>query len=244
MEAFYRKKRRGHRRGFVLKYLGMRRTIAVIIFSSIIFLAASSSALAVDFGGIAAQPANPTADARTVSWFVYTLADGEAKNDALIVQNNSGEQKTFDLYPADSTPSTGNGFALKQRAEKMDEVGSWVKLASAAVTLAPHEQKTISFTVAIPLKLAPGLYAGGIMVAEHSAPRKTSGIDLALRVGVRMYVTVIPTHFGDSNGLPLRGSPFVFYWGVASILALLVIAAAVYMILIFKRKKKLSSRLG
>lgn len=227
----------------MLKYFDMRRTLGILILSSIIFLAASSRALAVDFGGVAAQPANPTSDARTASWFVYTLTPGATKNDALVVENDTDATKTFDLYPADSTPTTGNGFALKQRAEKMEQIGAWVKLASAAVTLAPHEQKNIPFTVNIPKTLGPGLFAGGVMVAERGSA-KTAGIDLSLRVGVRMYITVVPTHMGDNNGLPLRGSPFVFYWGAASILGLLIIVSVAYMILIFKRKKKRGSRLG
>lgn len=83
---------------------------------------------ALDYGGLGVRPANPDASVpNSASWFIYSLKTGEVKNDAVVVQNNTATPETLDVYAADSTPSSDGGFALKQEAESMTGVGSWVR---------------------------------------------------------------------------------------------------------------------
>jgi hypothetical protein len=214
----------------------MRRMIGIF---ALVILILPAAAGAVEFGGIAAYPANPTpGDERTTAWFVYTLAPGGSKSDLLVIQNNTDQEKNLDLYPADSTPTTGDGFALKQKVEKMDAVGSWVELKTNSVSIAPHEKATVPFTVAVPKIAALGLYAGGIMVAEAGAAKESNGIRLNLRVGVRMYVTVVAAP-RNVDGLPHSNSnPF---WITGELLAVLLVLGGAYMMIVSKRKKKLDS---
>lgn len=160
-----------------------------------------ATALAIDFGGISAQPANPVAgDDRTASWFVYALAPGETKSDSLVVSNHTNESKTIDIYPADSAPTTGNGFALKQAAETMSVVGGWVHLEKNSIVLDPNESAVIPFNITVPANQTNGLWSGGIAVAERTALKNAvSGINLSTRLGVRMYITVVPKTAVSSN---------------------------------------------
>jgi len=204
--------------------------IGIFALSMTVFCALPVAALAIDFGGISARPANPNAgDERTSAWFVYTLAPGGFANDALLVQNNSDEQKTFDLYPADSTPTTGSGFALKQKVEKMTEVGSWIKLEKNSLALAPHEKATVFLTVTVPKNIKPGLYAGGVMIGENGGQKEKSGVNINTRIGVRAYVTVAPP-----KAVPSASSNWARL--VAGALALIAIAGLALMI--FGAKKK------
>jgi hypothetical protein len=176
---------------FVVKYKHMRSFIAFVLMSFIGLLALPFVALAIDYNGIAARPAVPTpGDERTASWFVYALAPGEIKNDVLVVQNNTNVEQDLELYPADSAPTTGDGFALKQRVQKMDKVGSWVKLEKTELKLAPHAEERIAFSVRVPENESMGLWAGAIMVAAAETQAKVAGVSFNLRLGVRMYVTV------------------------------------------------------
>jgi len=209
----------------------MRQTVRNIVLAAAI-VAFPLLGKAVDLGGISAMPANPVAsDQRTGAWFIYALASGGSKSDALLITNNTEQTKTLDLYPADSTPTTGNGFALKQKAEAMDEVGSWIKLEKNSVTLAPHERTAVGFALDVPAGQAPGLYAGAIMLSDNSAATVESGIGINTRMGVRVYVTVTAPAAGAD-----KINPVIWYVVAAG----LIIAIAEYLLLAkrFKRIKK------
>jgi hypothetical protein len=170
----------------------MRRLAAFFAATIFALAALPASVSAIEYEGVSAYPANPVpGDDRTASWFVYTLSPGGSREDAVVISNQTAEERTIDLYPADSTPTTGDGFALKQQAETMTEVGSWIKLDGNSVTLKPHGTAEVKFSLAVPEDKPAGLYAGGIMLAEREKMKtETAGLDINVRMGVRVYVTV------------------------------------------------------
>ncbi len=103
-----------------IKFAGLAAVIASFI---------AFPALAIDYGGIGAYPANPDPnDERTRSWFIYNLPGGTIKQDALIVQNSSDETMEAIIYAQYSVRSSDGGFALKQFADEKTALGSWVRL--------------------------------------------------------------------------------------------------------------------
>lgn len=149
---------------------------------------------ALGLGGVSGKPAgNPySSEART--WFIYNLAPGTEHKDAVEVYNPTDQIKTVVVYPADSTPSSDGGFALKQKVEAMTDVGSWISLEKNEVTLNPGEVATIPFTIKIPADkpLDVGEHSGGIMI-EDKQPNTVAngqGIILNTRVGIRVYINI------------------------------------------------------
>jgi len=206
-------------------------------FSIIIILFAPFAAQAIDFEGIAAYPANPDPnDARTSSWFVYTLSPNETQNDALIVENNTNETKTFDLYPADSIPTTDNGFALKQQAEQMENVGKWVLLEANTATVKAHERISLPFKITVPESIKPGLFSGGIMISEHNTKNSDKGMNINVRVGVRMYVTVV-TPISTIGDLTLPNRPYMRSLYAAGLVVGMGGLGFLYLFSIVRRKK-------
>jgi len=169
----------------------MKKTILCLLLSGILL---APIAHAIDYGGVGGRPANPKPeDPRTENWFIYTLNPGESQTDELLVQNNTDETVNLLLYPADSTPSTDGGFALKQMVEPREAVGKWVQLSEDKITLTAREQKSVPFTVTIPSEPKPdvGEHTGGILIQRVEPPSPTAGgFRLLTRVGVRMYVTI------------------------------------------------------
>lgn len=83
---------------------------------------------AIEYGMLGGKPANPDPSVENSgSWFIYNLEPGESKEDALLVMNLFEESFNILIYAADTTKSSGGGFALKQYSEPKEEVGSWVK---------------------------------------------------------------------------------------------------------------------
>ncbi|MBI4426259.1 MAG: LysM peptidoglycan-binding domain-containing protein [Candidatus Kerfeldbacteria bacterium] len=83
----------------------------------------------LEYGGLGGRPAIPDpAIPNSQNWFIYALAPGTVKEDAVIVSNGGTEPVDAVVYPADATPSSDGGFALKQLEETMIGVGSWARL--------------------------------------------------------------------------------------------------------------------
>ncbi len=151
------------------------------------------SALAIEYGGIGGRPAYPRPDSpRSDSIFIHTVEPGQVIEEAVTVINNSPETKSLLIYAADSTPSTGGGFACKQLLEEQTEVGTWIKLAISEVTLESQTNQVVPFTIEIPTNAGVGEHNGCILIQEKSAAKdgQQSGMQLSLRTGLRVALTV------------------------------------------------------
>ncbi len=155
------------------------------------------------FGGVGGAPLK-SLDPDKKGWFVYQLGPGESYEDTFVVRNTSDQPWIAVVYPADQMPASGGGFALKQKVEKMTEIGAWIKMKGAdengiiELPLGPGENKLIPFTITVPRDVDVGETAGAIMV-EKKDPRTLdqpkldtgrSGVVLTMRTGTRVYNTV------------------------------------------------------
>lgn len=104
-------------------------------FFALVFLFVFSfPAQAIEYGMLGGKPANPDPNVEnSVSWFIYKLNAGEAKDDAVKILNLFDNDLDVLVYAADTTVSSGGGFALEQFSEPKDEVGSWVRFYPEAV---------------------------------------------------------------------------------------------------------------
>ncbi len=173
--------------------LTFRAPLRTAVFLSL-FLVSLIAASASEFGGIGGNPAHPKPeDTRTKQWFIYTLAPGESVEDELLVKNTTNREVTVKLYPADYVQSTDGGFALDQEVEPRDAVGAWVELSETQFVMPPSSQTTIPFKITVPNdpKLDVGDHMGGILIQEvKEAPEGSGGIQLSVRTGVRIYITI------------------------------------------------------
>ena len=144
-------------------------------------------------GGVGGMPLKPL-DNGNRGWFMYKLDPGESYDDVLLVRNTTKKDWFVDIYPADQTPSSGGGFALKQKSEEMTEMGSWIKLSKDRVFVEAGGTTKVPFTVTVPKDVEMGETAGAIMM-EKVDPKSlqkarqmlNSGVRLSLRTGVRIY---------------------------------------------------------
>lgn len=150
--------------------------------------------LAIEFGGIGAQPALTEVYPDTRTWFNYTVQPGDYYSDVVEVINNTNEEQTITVYPADGISSTNGGFAVEQEVEDRDEVGKWITLSQTEVIIPPRNSVEIPFTVSVPDtdQLTVGDHTGGIMMqVVNTTPSTTQGIELSTRIGVRVYINVL-----------------------------------------------------
>lgn len=146
-----------------------------------------------NIGGIGGYPLKPL-DSANSGWFMYNLEAGKSYDDIVVVKNNTEKEWIIDVYPADSIASSGGGFAVKQKAEEMSSLGSWVSLSKAELQLKPGEEEQVPFSISIPDNVNVGETAGAIMFEKREInpqeDENQGGIKLSLRTGVRIYNTV------------------------------------------------------
>lgn len=162
------------------------------LFFTIFVLTSFQLVSALSLGGISGKPAGNPYSSIGRSWFVYTLEPGSEVEDAVEVYNPTDSEKTISVYPADSTPSSEGGFALKQHAEEMTEVGSWITMDKTEVVIPAGGAELIPFKIKLPESgLDVGEHSGGIMIeGKQVAQSGAEGVILNTRVGLRVYITV------------------------------------------------------
>jgi hypothetical protein len=128
-------------------------------------------------------------------FFNYLLDPGTAKPDAVTVTNQTPFTIPFNLIPADAINTRrGGAFTLYSVPGKpLRSVGAWVRLSDNAVTLPPHTEAIVPFTLDLPPGLTPGDYAGGIILQPTTPSVEHRGnvtVDLYQDVGARIYVRI------------------------------------------------------
>ncbi len=151
--------------------------------------------LAVSFKGLAVFPADYEAGEQgSQAHFEYELYPGEEKQDRLRIVNNTGEDRTFIIFPTDGTTTKDGAFALKGFEEEKQEVGKWITLSETEVFIPNEQEALVDFMVKIPGQIEVGDHLGGISVfsKEDQEEEENKGMVLTIktRVGVRIYITV------------------------------------------------------
>ena len=162
----------------------------------------------VTFGIGPAGPERP--DQRP--YLEYGVQPGSVVLDHVAVVNQSDVPLTLAVYPGDAINSEGGGLDITQRAQRNQDLGSWVTLGRAVasstpdptsrsqttVTVPPQSARTGRGTVVVPVRIAvpadagPGDHVGGIATAllARGANPTSHNIDLEQRVVTRVYVRV------------------------------------------------------
>jgi len=164
--------------------------ISLVVFATFVSLTHTTTAAAN--GGFGGRPANPRSDnARTNSIFVETLNPGEEIEQTLLVANNSEVEKTLIVYSSDAMSSSDGGFACRQLAEPKVAIGTWVKLETQELKLAPESETTIDFKIAAPENAGVGEHDACILIQEKKPDSEDgAGMSLSLRTGLRVAITI------------------------------------------------------
>ncbi|MBV8958273.1 MAG: hypothetical protein JO087_05850 [Actinobacteria bacterium] len=106
--------------------------------------------------------------------------------------NYSNVELTFHVYATDAFNELGGEFGLLPESKKPTDVGTWVVLPQANLTLPPQKQATFPITVKIPSTARPGDHVGAILASNDALGAGPSGklVNINRRTGSRLYVRV------------------------------------------------------
>ena len=109
-------------------------------------------------------PSNPV----TQSYFVLPARPGQVIQSEFRITNAGTATGTALLYVVDATTGMTSGAVYLSRTTPRRDVGRWLRLGVARVTLTPGESRVVPFRVVVPTHVRPGDHLGGI-VAENLA---------------------------------------------------------------------------
>jgi hypothetical protein len=143
----------------------------------------------------------------TSSYFSYESAAGTVINDEALVINDGKVPVVLKLFAADGITAQNGGTSLvgpnDPGARHGVLVSNWISIPTDQVSLNPGEQKTIPFTITIPVDALPGQHVGGLMVESvpTAANVSTNGnnqaqftVNVVKRVGVAIVVDIPGKH--------------------------------------------------
>ncbi|MFY1674571.1 WxL protein peptidoglycan domain-containing protein [Plantactinospora sp. WMMB334] len=124
--------------------------------------------------------------------FAYKLDPGAVVTDHVAVTNHSVRPLTLRLYASDAVTTPQGGFDLLPGAERPVDVGSWVRLTAATLTIPATSRMDVPFTLTVPDNATPGDHAGGIVASLAATGTDGQGSQVAVdhRVGARIYLRV------------------------------------------------------
>ncbi|MEE6262610.1 WxL protein peptidoglycan domain-containing protein [Plantactinospora sonchi] len=142
----------------------------------------------VTWGVTPSSPAGPDGRAS----FGYKLDPGGTVTDYVAVTNHSARPLTLNLYASDAVTAAQGGFDLLPGGQRPVDVGSWVRLTAATLTIPSTSRMDVPFTLTVPENATPGDHVGGIVASLAAPGTDGQGNQVAVdhRVGARIYLRV------------------------------------------------------
>ena len=132
------------------------------------------------------------------AYFRPVLTPGKPYSDAVTISNNTTVPLTFNLYAADAINTAGGGLSLRRRIDPQRDIGKWIELPYARITVPSRSASVVPFRIVPPLEATPGDHVGGIVAEGIQGTQSRAGsvpITVLQAVGVRIYGRVVgPVH--------------------------------------------------
>jgi hypothetical protein len=128
---------------------------------------------AAPLGGFTIRPAHfDAADPATRAYFKPVVAAGGAFSDQVIVGNTGDAPIDLLVYPVDGLTAVTSGAVYANRERPAVKAARWVRVAVATLSVAPHTETAVGFTVQVPPGAAAGDHLAGIAF-EDAHPQES-----------------------------------------------------------------------
>jgi hypothetical protein len=113
--------------------------------------------------GIALRPAHADpADPATKAYFKPSVAPGETFTDQVIVTNTGDAPVTLAVSSVDGLTAPTSGAVYGNRQDPVTKAGGWMTPSAGTVTVAPHSELPVPFTVKVPKDAGAGDHLAGL----------------------------------------------------------------------------------
>jgi hypothetical protein len=166
----------------------LRALITATLATLAVFAGADASALTD--GGFGVRPAHfDPANPATRAYFIRSIKPRGTFSDQVIASNGSDSALRLRVYAVDGLTARTSGAVYANRSDRKFRAGTWVRPAVSLITLAPHGESVVGFTVRVPKGTPPGDHLAGIALETVRRPR--SGARFSVVEVVREVVGVL-----------------------------------------------------
>src|SRR5438105_1380757 len=166
-----------------------QRVVRVAVMLGIAGLLSPGARAAAQTGGIGLRPAHvDPADPATRAYFKPTVVAGGSFTDQVVVTNTGDAPIDLLVSGVDGRTAITSGAVYANRQDPVRGPGAWVVPSAATITLRPHSERPVGFTVRVPPTADPGDHVAGI--AFENAHPTTSGGNFAVTQVVRAVMGV------------------------------------------------------
>ncbi|MEA3078345.1 MAG: hypothetical protein QOF60_3253 [Actinomycetota bacterium] len=163
--------------------------VAALLCGATLVLSAAPAGAQVRTGDIQSVGMSPTEskpdDPNAGQWFIFSIAPGQAAGTKARITNPADVPQTVKLYLADLVFGKDGTPSIPEA--KPADIGLWGRFEQPVVTLQPHQELQLPFSLTVPADAEPGDHVGAV-VAE-SAPIGDT-VRVVKRIATRLYVTV------------------------------------------------------
>ena len=139
-----------------------RRAAGVVAAAAVVLAWLPAAPASAGFG-IALRPAHADpADPATKAYFKPSIAPGDTFTDQVIVTNNGDAPVELAVSSVDGLTAPTSGAVYGNRQDQITKAGGWVTPSSATVTVAPHSELPVPFTVKVPKDAGAGDHLAGL----------------------------------------------------------------------------------
>ena len=139
--------------------------------------------------GSALRPAHADPnDPATKAYFKPTVKPGETFTDDVMVTNTGDAPIDLAVSPVDGLTAETSGAVYGNRQDPVKKTGAWVVPASGTVTVAPHSEVAVPFTVKVPKDAGAGDHLAGL--AFEDVHQASAGSNFAVTQVVRSVMGV------------------------------------------------------
>ncbi|MEN3273015.1 MAG: hypothetical protein V7636_1776, partial [Actinomycetota bacterium] len=179
------------------------RTASAAALAAVALLSLSGTAHAASVGGLGVRPTHfDPNDAETRAFFKRQVSPGESFTDSVTVTNASNAPLSVLVSSVDGLTSQTSGAVYANRTDAVAETGGWVHVGTSTLTVPPHSDIEVPFTVDVPADAVVGDHLAGLAI-EDASPSTSGGtfsvtqvvravVGVEVRVGAGSGFSVVP----------------------------------------------------
>lgn len=158
-------------RGMVVSFLCTIILSGLFLITPFAFLIAHAAGGQASFAlqPVTYDPSNPL----TRAYFIFNSKSGVVIRNRVRVINSGTATGKVSLYPVDATTGQTSGAVYLNQTDPRNDVGAWISLGKAQLTLGPGQSQIVTFTITIPGQARVGQHLGGIVAENLTQPSTT-----------------------------------------------------------------------
>lgn len=186
------------------------RAVCAGAISAVALVSLGGTAHAASVAGLGVRPTHfDPNDPETRAFFKRQVSPGESFTDSVTVTNSSDVPLSVLVSSVDGLTSPTSGAVYANRTDAVGETGRWMRASTSTLTVAPHSETEVPFTVDVPADAVAGDHLAGLAF-EDATPSSSGGtfsVTQVVRavVGVEVRVAGGGSVFNVTPGTPRLG---------------------------------------